>query len=201
MLGADAREEILSAGVGDHDALHLATHGFFLPTTCLDTTPGMRGLRGIGGVVRRQHSTSAPTLGPLLRSGLVLAGVNHRNATADPSRDGILLAEEIAGLDLGGIDTVVLSACDTGVGAIVTGEGVLGLPRAFRQAGAERVVMSLWPVQDDATRAWMVEFYAARAEGVDVATAAHRARRARLADDPTAHPFFWAAFVAIGPER
>lgn len=204
VLGADAREDDLPALADGHDTLHLATHGFFLPATCAPTAESsLRGLRGIGGVARRQGRTTARTavVDPLLRSGLAFAGANTRAGEDDPSRDGLLLAEEIAGLQLRGVDTVVLSACDTGVGRIVEGEGVLGLPRAFRQAGARQIVMSLWPVQDDATRRWMSAFYTARSDGADVARAAHTARRAMLATDATLHPFFWAAFVAIGPER
>jgi len=204
VLGRDAREDTLESLVGTHDTLHLATHGFFLPAVCDPSTgSALRGLRGIGGVVRRsgRATARAPELGPLLRSGLVLAGANLRTATTDPSRDGLLLAEEIAGMEMRGVETVVLSACDTGVGRIVGGEGVLGLPRAFRQAGARQVVMSLWPVQDAATQRWMEAFYAARVEGADTARAAHEARHAMLADEPAAHPFFWAAFVTIGPTR
>ena len=203
LLGAEATEARWRDGLAGHDVLHLATHGFFLPTDCARDARAVAtrgGLRGIGGVVRRTSApASAARLGPLLRSGLALAGANARGG--DPASDGLLLAEEIAGLDLGSVHTVVLSACDTGVGRIVSGEGVLGLPRAFRRAGAERVVMSLWPVQDEATRAWMRAFYAARGSGADVASAAHAARKELLDSVEFGHPFFWAAFVGIGPGR
>jgi CHAT domain-containing protein len=72
---------------------------------------------------------------------------------------GILTAEAIASLPLAGIRMVVLSACETGLGKLAAGEGVFGLQRAFHQAGAQRVVASLWKVEDDATRALMTEFY------------------------------------------
>src|SRR6185503_18367464 len=70
--------------------------------------------------------------------------------------------EEIASLNLSGLEWAVLSACDTGLGQIRAGEGVLGLRRAFQVAGARTVIMSLWSVDDQATRAWMTALYKAR---------------------------------------
>ena len=84
-------------------------------------------------------------------AGLAFAGAN-RHVRASGQEDGILTAEEVAGLNLQGTGWVVLSACDTGVGAITIGEGVVGLRRAFEIAGARTVIMSLWSVQDQAAR-------------------------------------------------
>jgi CHAT domain-containing protein len=99
----------------------------------------------------------------------------------------------------------VLSACDTGLGDVRAGEGVLGLRRAFQVAGARTLIMSLWSVEDDAARAWMTSLYTARlrdgrptAEAVRIATLAALARSRRAGN---AHPFFWAAFVAAGDWR
>jgi CHAT domain-containing protein len=94
----------------------------------------------------------------LLLSGLVLSGVNHAR-TARERGDAILTAEEVGGLDLRGTKLVVLSACDTGLGSVAGGEGVLGLQRAFLTAGADSLVTSLWKVDDDATALLMEEFY------------------------------------------
>jgi CHAT domain-containing protein len=91
---------------------------------------------------------------PLLLSGLALSGAN-----ADPSR-GLLTAEEVTSLDLRGCELAVLSACRTGLGKPVRGEGLLGLQSAFHTAGARAVVVSLWNISDPATSVLMEEFYA-----------------------------------------
>jgi CHAT domain-containing protein len=92
-----------------------------------------------------------------LLSGLALAGAN---TPPTPDRDdGILTALEVAELELGGVELAVLSACETGLGPVAGGEGVLGLQRAFQVAGARTVVASLWQVPDEATRLLMERFY------------------------------------------
>jgi CHAT domain-containing protein len=89
----------------------------------------------------------------MLLSGLVLAGANR-----DPGK-AVLTAEEVSGLDLRGTELVVLSACDTGLGKVATGEGVLGLQRGFHEAGARTLAVSLWSISDAATSVLMEEFY------------------------------------------
>src|SRR5207253_11270583 len=97
-----------------------------------------------------------PVESPLLRSGLAFAGANLRRSGED---DGILTALEASGLDLDGTELVVLSACDSGVGEASGGEGVYGLRRALVIAGAATQVMSLWQVDDEATRDLMIGYY------------------------------------------
>lgn len=134
---------------------------------------------------------------PLLQSGLVFAGANQ-------SRDAsILTAQQIASLDLRGVDWAVLSACNTGNGELHDGEGVLGLERAFRIAGARSVVMTLWSVDDDATRRFMHQLYAERlglhATTADaVWTSARKLLLGRRAAGKSTHPWYWAGFVAAG---
>src|SRR5207253_3023024 len=104
-------------------------------------------------------------LNPMLRCGLALAGAQRtvrswsegRNPNLDP--EGIVTAAEIGGLDLGGTRLVVLSACDTGSGEARAGEGVLGLRRGFVQAGAQNLLMTLWPISDQTTVQIMLDFY------------------------------------------
>ena len=172
--------------------LHLATHSFFLGDKC-DAIPQ----------TDRTGETRSPGLAaenPLLLSGLALAGANHRE---DPGRDGIVTAEEIALMDLDGVDLAVLSACDTGRGEVRTGEGVFGLRRAFQLAGANTVVMSLWPVDDEITRNWMLSMYQGwLVYGKSTAAAVRLANREilnqRRAKHLSTQPFYWAAFIAVG---
>ena len=134
---------------------------------------------------------------PLLRSGLVFA----RDASAPQS--SILTAQQIASMDLNGLDWAVLSACNTGNGELQNGEGVLGLERAFRVAGARSVVMSLWPVDDTLSRGFMRELYyqrlALHASTADaVWNAERKLLRERRAAGKTTHPWYWAGFLASG---
>jgi CHAT domain-containing protein len=126
--------------------LHLATHGFFEPppeNTVMRRLPD--------DPLGAEYRTFVRN--PMLLSGLVLAGANR-----DPGK-AVLTAEEVAGLDLRGAELVVLSACDTGLGRVAAGEGVLGLQRGFHEAGARALVASLWGVSDAATSVLMEEFY------------------------------------------
>lgn len=137
--------------------LHLATHGFFAApeyASALDSlAPGND--RGRALLVGRDSPVAGTS--PGLLSGLALAGANREpTAAAD---DGILTSQEISTLDLSGVDTVVLSACDTGLGATAGGEGLLGVQRAFQTAGARTTVASYWKVDDLVTRLLMERFY------------------------------------------
>jgi CHAT domain-containing protein len=138
--------------------VHLATHGFFESPERLArfaaTTASTPLLPNFAG------GTEAFTTLPLLRSGLAFAGAGRPPAPGTLVRDrGVLTAEEIGSFDLRRTDLIVLSACDTGLGAIEAGQGVLGLQRAFAQAGARTLLTSLWSVDDAATSVLMENFY------------------------------------------
>lgn len=140
---------------------------------------------------------------PLLLSGLAFTGANRRASAKPDETDGILTAEEIAGMDLQGMDLAVLSACDTGIGEIRVGEGVFGLRRAFQIAGAKTVIMSLWPVEDETTRQWMSTFYRehflqGQNAGESVRAASLRVLRERRERHQSTSPFYWGAFIAAG---
>jgi CHAT domain-containing protein len=153
---------------------------------------------------KRDESTLPATAeNPLLLSGLAFAGANRRASAKPDETDGILTAEEIAGINLAGVDWAVLSACDTGVGEIKVGEGVFGLRRAFQVAGARTVIMSLWPVEDEATRQWMATLYRehfldGKDTGESVRAASLQILRQRRAKHQSTHPFYWGAFIAAG---
>jgi CHAT domain-containing protein/tetratricopeptide (TPR) repeat protein len=142
--------------------LHLATHGWSEPAPV-----------GSGSGFGQDRALLTYHRNPLLSSGLVLSGAN-----ADPAA-GTLRAEEVAGLDLRGCELVVLSACETALGRVEPGEGVLGLRRAFRAAGAQSTIASLWPVHDAAASVLMAEFYA-RLWGKEKTTPLEALRQAQL---------------------
>jgi CHAT domain-containing protein len=165
------------------EILHLATHGFFLPDEEAQAQSSSAGVN-----VREN---------PLLRSGLVLAGANK---LLSGDEDGILTALEASGLDLQGTKLVVLSACETGVGKVTNGDGVYGLRRALVIAGAESLVMSLWQVDDEATKELMVGYYKRLAAGKSRSTALREVQIELMGRDRYRHPYYWASFVAAGDD-
>lgn len=205
LTGAAASEAAFKEEAPGKRVLHVATHGFFLGTQCPSVLDAQRGIGGLGAV---GPSSAPPVTGenPLILSGLALAGANRRGSASPDQDDGILTAEEIAALDLVGVDWAVLSACDTGVGEVRAGEGVFGLRRAFQVAGARTSIMSLWSVDDEAARKWMKALYEGRlVEGKDTAQCVRDASLKVLGErrrkHESTHPFFWAAFVAAGDWR
>jgi CHAT domain-containing protein/tetratricopeptide (TPR) repeat protein len=203
LSGPAATESAVKRAVAGHRVVHLATHGFFLDSDCAPTDAGRR---AVGGIARSSAVASVAAENPLLLTGLVLAGANNRGKVTLDQDEGILTAEEIAGLNLEGTEWAVLSACDTGLGEIKAGEGVFGLRRAFQIAGARTVIMSLWSVEDTTARVWMRALYEGRLRrNLDTAAAVREASlsvlRARRAGGQSTHPFHWAAFVAAGDWR
>jgi len=176
--------------------IHLATHGFSLDGSCADAGPA----RGVTLDAERNGTTvsSAATLSGLAFSGAEIA------AGREPV--GVLSAGEIGALDLSHADWVALSACDSGLGPIGRNEGVFGMRRALRLAGARTVVMSLWQVDDAATADLMQELYRARfVDHRDVpeamTTAMLATLKARRAAGLSDRPYYWAAFISEGGWR
>lgn len=156
----NANEESFKALSGTRqNILHIATHGFFWS----DSTAQKKDYFAERMMLLDDKKPAGLIIDPLNRCGLLFAGANlalqgHSNELPEGVQDGILTAKEISLLDLRDADLVVLSACETGKGEI-TGDGVFGLQRAFKQAGAQTIIMSLWPVNDAATQMLMTEFY------------------------------------------
>lgn len=123
------------------------------------------------------------------RSGVVL--------TSDAEEDGFLDVSEISRLKLD-CDLVVVSACQTGRGKLLSGEGVIGLSRAFLYAGARSVIVSLWNVSDNSTSQLMKSFYKHLTEGMSNAAALRRAKLQMIGGKVTRHPYYWSSFVMIG---
>jgi CHAT domain-containing protein/tetratricopeptide (TPR) repeat protein len=200
LTGTAADEPAFKAKAPGRKVLHLATHGFFLGGRCGSTLDAGEASAPAAEVARTAREN------PLLLSGLILAGANQRSVAPPDSEDGVLTAEEVAALNLSGVEWAVLSGCDTGAGELMAGEGVFGLRRAFQLAGARTVIMSLWPVEDQATRQWMTTLYRGRFfEKLSTADAVREAGlrmlRQRRAKGLSTHPFHWAAFVAAGDWR
>src|SRR5262249_21921837 len=142
--------------------VHLATHGFFADASFRSAfRHDLAGERLLTGKFQLTGSPGTVTArNPLLLSGVVLAGANRTGAAGGPGGDnGMPTGGEVAGLDLGGTELVVLSACETGLGEVAGGEGIYSLQRAFGLAGARAVVASLWKVDDAATALLMEELY------------------------------------------
>ncbi len=168
--------------------LHIATHGFFYEN--LD-------IKAYGSANLSTEDQYRLSEDPLLRSGLILAGANYawKNGTNPyEDEDGILTAMEISNLDLSNTDMVVLSACETGLGDIDGSEGVYGLQRAFKMAGVDFIVMSLWQVPDAETSEFMNVFYENWLNGKKVKLAFINAQR-KMYRKYKNEPLKWAAFV------
>lgn len=176
--------------------LHLATHGFFLQNQKHDSNAIDHDL----GVSSGQESLRGSRLeNPLLRSGMALAGVNtwlSGGQTPDEAEDGMLTAEDVTGMDLLDTELVVLSACETGLGEVHMGEGVMGLRRSFALTGAKTLVMSLWKVPDQETQELMEDFYRRILAGEPKAEALRHAQLGMKERHP--HPFHWGAFICQG---
>lgn len=165
--------------------LHIATHGFFM-----------------GDQVSNEGNIASRTLrseNPLMRSGLLLAGAGQQDEPSieNPS-DGVFTAYDAMNMNLSNTELVVLSACETGTGEVVNGEGVYGLSRAFSVAGAKHLVMSLWKVDDQATMKLMQTFYRNWLSGQEIKSAFNEAQK--VVKQEYEDPYYWAAFVMVNNE-
>jgi CHAT domain-containing protein/tetratricopeptide (TPR) repeat protein len=173
--------------------LSISTHGYFLPSPKAD----YKGSFFMGSETKKAVEN------PLLRSGLFLTGaetfLNSPDASGQKEKfeeNGILTAYEASQLNLFGTDLVILSACETGLGEVNNGEGVFGLQRGFLGAGARSVLMSLWKVDDTATKDLMIEFIKNYSTTMNKQKSLRDAQLTIMKKYPL--PYFWGAFVMIG---
>lgn len=199
--GTDATEESFKHLDGTMPkVMHIATHGFYFTEEEAVKSQFARsemellidgGLQ-TGRIVEQKSMT---------RSGLLFSGCNRtvrHEKVPDEEEDGILTAQEISTLDLRGLDLVVLSACQTGLGDIVSGEGVFGLQRGFKKAGAKTIIMSLWNVNDESTMKMMTSFYHHYLEGMSKEGAFHAAQDELRKSNPSQQERpDWAAFIML----
>ena len=183
--GQQATEHYLKNMKTAPRVLHLSTHGFYLD---------------------ENKSKKIAQSWPMLLSGLTLAGANHGlNGKLNANQeDGLLYALEVLGLNLQGTELVSLSACNTGKGVVDYSEGVYGLVRAFRTAGARSVLMTLRPVGDEAAKDFMIHFYdtwLSSKEGIGADEALHRTRL-HFINHPEKpeyrDPSVWSPYVLVG---
>ncbi|MBU0488991.1 MAG: CHAT domain-containing protein [Bacteroidetes bacterium] len=205
LSGKDVKEEEIKMLAGKCNILHISTHGFFFPepnagnqsSTDSTTRREDEATRSFWGNIRGYGVWSfVKSQNPLMRSGLAMAFANNVWSQRFPGEgeDGVLTAGEVAQLNLQNTQLVVLSACETGLGDIKGSEGVYGLQRAFKMAGAKFLVMSLWQVPDLETEEFMTTFYTKLLDTKDIRNSFIETQtEMRKKYDP----FFWAAFVLI----
>lgn len=198
LLGPNASEGAL-LGLVAPSVLHIATHGIFMADS--QSSAERRGRTPVRGF----DSESVPlSTNPLLRSALVLAGAQeqfgatraHNQVDDNPESDGVATALEVSGMNLWGTQLVVLSACNSGRGEVLPGQGVYGLRRAIQAAGAETLVTSLWRISDRVTVELMSRYYQALHANEGRVSALRSAALAVQAEHP--HPYYWASFLALG---
>ena len=147
--------------------LYLSTHGFFLKDKSI--------------------------LNPMLKSIILLDGANE--SIRHKKGNGIVSGLELAGLNLHGTELVVLSACQTGVGEVEDAEGVAGLSKAFMRAGARKIIMTLWSVDDSKSSLLMKKFFEGVQSGLSYGNALREAKLWMIRDKESSHPFYWSGFV------
>ncbi len=196
-----ATENMFKTNAPQSNMLHIATHGFFYPDPQL-VKHTIEEATEVGEVEFRGGSPSfgmdnfVNNKNPLMRSGLVFAGVNDywNGAKVKVNDDGVLTALEVINIDLRQNQLVVMSACETGLGDIAGSEGVYGLQRAFKMAGSNHLIMSLWQVPDNETAEFMEVFYTNLIQQKDLNKAFESTQNSmRQKYDP----YYWAAFVLL----
>jgi CHAT domain-containing protein len=214
LVGEHALEEAVKSELENATVIHIATHGYFADDIDEDLTNDSARGEALGP---RQTSSTLSARNPLLQCGLTLAGCNcdvwldANGLPMDNGQDGYLSAEEIMGMDLGRTRLVVLSACETGLGNIGSGEGVFGLQRALHISGVKSTIASGWKVDDRATELLMTEMYRQMFDaGLSAADALHAAQIRVLrqfnrttgqleeGNSQPAPPYYWAAFSLSG---
>ena len=150
--GIEATEEVFKTlSINTPSILHIATHGFYFPAV----EKSYENNKSISEIKYIQSNN------PLVRSGLIFAGANHtwNNELVYGIEDGTLTASEVSHLALFECRLVVLSACQTGLGAVNGSEGIFGLQRGFKMSGVDFMIYTLWSVDDYATQLFMTTFY------------------------------------------
>ena len=189
MSGVEASEESFKSLSGKRKGIiHIATHGYYWEENDNERF-------SLIGTDTPQTSEDLA----LTRTGLFMSGAHNilsGKALPDGIDDGILTAREISNMDLRGLDLVVLSACQSGRGDY-NPDGIFGLQRGFKKAGANSILMSLWNVDDEATQMLMTEFYKNYLEGMSKRESLLAAQKAVRETPGFEDPEYWAAFILL----
>lgn len=200
-IGSKASEEAFKENAPNNSIIHIASHGFFFPNplevkkeleknSVVEENIDFRGssIIGMGNFTNNRD--------PLMRSGIIFARANDLWSKDKISYkdDGILTASEVTQMDLRKTKLVVLSACETGRGDINGNEGVYGLQRAFKIAGVNNIVISLWQVPDKETKEFMMIFYQKLSKTGNIEESFYTAQ---IEVSKSKSPYFWAAFVLL----
>ena len=194
IIGIEGTEESFKALAGQPiDIIHLATHGFYWTENKAEERNYVSFLsnRDISAMRAEDYS--------LLRSGLFFSGANiglRGDYLPDDVEDGVLTAQELSNMNLGNVDMVVMSACQSGLGE-VSGDGVFGLQRGFKLAGANTLLMSLWKVDDEATYLLMTEFYKHLLAGKSKRESLSLAQQTLRNNTKYSDPEYWASFILL----
>ena len=182
LSGSDATIKAVTETLPSCRWAHFATHGFFVDRNLHQTLELTAPIHPSGRLATSHSRTSLLQRNPFLRSGLALSGANLLGTLDEygvpEEATGVLTAEAIAAVDCRNLELVVLSACESGRGDVVHGDGVFGLQTAFHVAGARNIVASLWKIDDAATAELMDDFY--RALWLDGQSPLEALRRAQL---------------------
>ena len=174
----DRADDALLRELQAPSVLHIATHGFFL-----EEKPEQTGRINVSNLLTN----------PLFRSGLLLAGSGNTLASHGYLGKGIFTAYDAANMNLNNTNLVTLSACRTGEGEVMSGEGIWGLRKSFINAGAGNVVMSLWNANDKTTKELMTEFYKQYLDNGDVGKSLKSAKLKIMKEYEI--PYYWGCFI------
>lgn len=202
LTGTNATEAKINEVIGNTNIIHIATHGFFYPEPSLAAQEAIQETESVSEIAFRGGSRGAgynyyvANNNPMMRSGIALSGANQvwNNPNISIEQDGILTALDFSLMNLQNVDLIVLSACETGLGDIKGSEGVYGLQRSLKLAGAKHLIMSLWQVPDKETKEFMITFYThlLDSNNIEESFILTQKEMSKKYD-----PYYWGAFVLL----
>jgi CHAT domain-containing protein/tetratricopeptide (TPR) repeat protein len=202
LSGSAASKKALISFLPQATYAHLATHGYFFDESFVDKMTDLRKSASRAIVLKARAQNRLALRNPLVESGIALSGANKATSSGAPDNNGYFTAEEFLEIDLSHCKIVTLSACDTGRGEEITGQGIMGLRAAIMAAGASNVIMSLWRVPDQATAILMKELYQnmwlKKMKAAEALKTAQVSLSKQNGQAKPAEPVNWAGWVLVG---